>query len=76
MRLLDKNFAIEKFLKAAYFKILINYSQTIAIINSLKLDWSQIFLDVFQAQKVASGSLHQIIAIECIITGNIHIFSI
>ena len=76
MNLLDKEYAMENKLKAAFFKILINYSQCIAIINSLKLNWSEILLNLFQTQKVVSGSMHQAFSIECLIEGIFFDFSL
>ena len=48
MKIIDTEFAYIKMLKAAYIKIFINYSQCISIINSLKLDWNDIFSKFFE----------------------------
>ena len=55
----------------AYIKILINYSQTIAILNNLHLNWGQTLSEMFIIQKVASGGLQQVIALECVLKGEI-----
>jgi len=69
MNLKDKNFAIKKMILGAYFKIFVNYSQTIAIINTLHLNWNQKLYDMFNLMKIVSGGVQQIIAVECLTTG-------
>ena len=65
----NESFAVRKIINSAYFKIVINYSQTIAILNSLKLNWNEIIAQYFQIHKMASGSIDQILSIECILYG-------
>jgi len=56
---------------SAYTKILLNFSQIIAIIGSLNLDWGSLFTQLFPFYKIASGNLHQMISYECLISGNV-----
>ena len=68
MRLMNLSYFINS--PAAFFKIFINYSQMLAIINGLNLNWNEIFLNFFDAYKPISGSVHQILSFECIFSGN------
>ena len=68
-KLVDKKFASIKILNSAYFKIFINYLQSITIISSLNLKWNESFSHFFQAQKIASGSVHQVLSLECLFEG-------
>ena len=54
---------------AAHFKIFLNYSQTIAIINTLHLNWDSILLEFFNIHKTVSGGMEQVVSIECFIAG-------
>jgi hypothetical protein len=69
MNLKDEHFAAKKMISGAYIKVLVNYSQTIAIINTLQLDWDQKLSDLFNLHKTVSGGVQQVIAIECLIKG-------
>jgi len=69
MHFLDKSFAIKKMILGAYIKIFVNYSQTIAIVTTLHLNWDQILSDVFNIHKTASGGVQQVVAIECLVEG-------
>ena len=62
-------FAIEKMMTSASLKILMNYSQTIAILNTLNLDWEGQLLKVFNIHKAASGCFQEVVSIECFFTG-------
>ena len=69
MNLQDKSFAIKNMILGAYIKIFVNYSQTIAIIQTLNLNWDQKLSDMFNLHKTASGGVQQVIALECLMTG-------
>ena len=69
MNLKDQNLAIKKMISAAYVKVYVNYSQTIAIINTLQLNWDQQISDIFNVHKVVSGGVQQVIGLECLIQG-------
>ena len=56
---------------AATLKIFINYSQTIAILNSLNLNWESKISQMFNIHQAASGGLQQVVALECFFTGKI-----
>ena len=49
------SFAIKKMVTSASLKIFMNYSQIIAILNSLNLNWEGQILKVFSIHKVSSG---------------------
>lgn len=51
---------------SAFFKIFVNYMQTISIINSLKLNWDDVWSQLFQVQQISSGSLEKVMALDCI----------
>ena len=68
MKISKKNYYI-KMLTAAYLKIFINYSQCISIINSLKLDWNEIFSKFIETHKIVSGGVHQVLSLECVFSG-------
>jgi len=70
MKLLNKEYAVEKLLVGARMKILLNYSQSIAIIQSLNLNWNSILSYIFLANKAGSGNAHSIAGIECLFEGN------
>ena len=65
----DHSFAIKKMITAAYLKIFMNYSQTIAILNSLNLNWESKLMEMFNIHKAASGGFQNIVAFECFFTG-------
>ena len=73
MNLQDKSFAIKNMILGAYIKIFVNYSQTIAIIQTLNLNWDQKLSDMFYLHKTVSGGVQQVIALECLMTGLIKI---
>lgn len=70
MNLQDKSFAIKKMITGAYIKVFINYSQTIAIINTLHLNWDEKLTALFNIHKTVSGGFQQVISIECLSEGN------
>jgi len=70
MHLLNKNFALKRMILAAYVKVFVNYSQTIAIINTLHLNWDQKISDMLNLHKSVSGGVQQVIALECLVEGN------
>ena len=61
-----------KILTAAYIKIFINYSQCISIINSLKLNWNEIFSKFIEMHKIVSGGVHQVLSLECVFSGKLN----
>ena len=65
----NQSFAITKMISTASIKIFMNYSQTIAILNSLNLSWEYEILEVFNIHKVASGGFQEIVSIECFMKG-------
>ena len=54
---------------AACFKIFLNYSQTISILDSFNLNWDTKLLEIFNIHKVASGGLQEVASIECYFSG-------
>ena len=52
---------------AASLKIFMNYSQTIAILNNLNLNWKS---QIFNIHKAASGGFQQVVSVECFFTGH------
>jgi len=69
VNLQDKNFVVKKMILGAYIKIFVNYSQTIAIINTLHLNWDQKLSDLFNIHKTVSGGVQQVVALECLLEG-------
>ena len=57
-------------INGALIKILINYSQTTAILHSLHLNWAQQIVEVFNVHQTASGGIQQVIGLECLLKGN------
>ena len=68
-QLKNPSFAIEKMITAASLKIFMNYSQTIAILNSLKLDWESHIFELFNIHNAASGGLQEVVSVECFFSG-------
>ena len=66
MNLQKQRFAAEKIMQSAYIKILTNYSQTIAIFNTLQLNWDDRITNFFNVLKTSSCDIHHLIAFECI----------
>ena len=56
-------------------KIYINYSQFMAIINYLNLNWGTIGKEMFQIHTTVSGSVNQMISLECIVHGFFNIIN-
>ena len=50
-------------------KILVNYTQSMAIIKTLNLNWKEIVNNLFQLHKTTSGSINEMISLECLIQG-------
>lgn len=69
-KLKDLDFAVKKSFNAALMKILLNYTQSSTIMNSLRINWGTLIGGVFQASKILSGNLQQVIALECLIKSN------
>ena len=67
-RLKNRSFAIKKMIKAATLKIFMNYSQTIAIFNSLNLNWDVQLLNIFNMHKASSGGFQEVASLECFFT--------
>ena len=55
-------------------KIFLNYSQIIAILNSLNLNWEDKLLELFNIHKVVSGGFQEIVSLECFFTGSSYTF--
>ena len=53
--------------------IFVNYSQNMAIINIMNLNWKEIASSMFQVHKAVSASLHQMISLDCLIKGELFI---
>ena len=68
-QLKNPSFAIKKMITAAALKIFMNYSQTIAILNSLNLNWEGLLLEIFNIHKAASGGFQEVVSLECFFTG-------
>ena len=68
-QLKNSSFAIKKMMIASSFKIFLNYSQTITILNSLNLNWEGQILNIFNIHKAASGGFQQVLSLECLFTG-------
>ena len=68
-QLQNSSFAIKKMIIASSLKIFMNYSQTITILNSLKLNWEGQLLNVFNIHKAASGGFQEVVSFECLFTG-------
>ena len=64
-------FAVEKNFNAAIMKILLNYTQSSTILNSLRINWGSLIGGIFQTSKTLSGNLHQVIALECLMSSKI-----
>ena len=60
---------MKKMITAASLKIFMNYTQNIAILNSLNLNWNNIILEMFNIHKAASGGLQDVVSVECFFTG-------
>ena len=68
-KLSNPTFVIKKMITAASLKIFMNYTQNIAILNSLNLNWESTILEMFNIHKAASGGLQDVVAVECFFTG-------
>ena len=65
----DQGFAFKKIMIAACMNIYVNYSQNMSLINILNLNWKEIASSMFQVHKAVSASVHQMIALDCLIRG-------
>ena len=65
----NQSFVIKNMINAASVKILMNYSQTISIINSLNLNWEGKLMEIFNVYKTASGGFQQVVSLECFFSG-------
>lgn len=74
LKMTNSSIAIKKNYKSALMKIITNYSQTIFILNVIKIDWGKLFNNLFQAPRLLSGNVQDIIALECVFEGNFLIF--
>ena len=54
---------------AASLKIFMNYTQNIAILKSLNLNWESTILEIFNISKAASGGFQDVVSVECFFTG-------
>ena len=68
----DQAFAFKKIMLAACMNIFVNYSQNMALINILNLNWKEIATNMFQVHKAVSASVHQMISFDCLIQGFIY----
>ena len=73
MKLMDQKYAVQKMLFGACIKILVNYSQSIAIIQSLNLNWSSVLSYLFIVNKTGSGNIQGIVGLECVFEGIINV---
>lgn len=69
MKLKEKEYAFQKIFMAAYFKIFINYAQTIAIFANLNLKWNETLFNFFQVFRTTSGNWQEIITLDCLFDG-------
>lgn len=76
MKLKEKEYALQKMIMAAYFKIFLNYGQTVAIFANLNLKWNENLFNVFQAFRTTSGNWQEIITLDCLFDGKILLFKI
>lgn len=60
---------------SAYMKILLNYMQLLSISNAVSLNWAESLSGFFQTQQMFSGSVVQILSLECLVGGLNHYFS-
>ena len=68
-QLSNPNVLIRQMITAASLKILMNYTQNIAILNTLNLNWGSKILEMFNIHKASSGGLQDVVSIECFFTG-------
>jgi len=54
-------------LSSSYLKLLMNYVQTITIIQYLNLDWSSTNLKIFSISQTLSGSFFEIVSLDCLV---------
>ena len=66
-KLIDKRYFVQQIYSSAFFKILVNYLQTISIIQSLRLNWSAIMSQLFLVQSVSSGGMGKTANMECLL---------
>ena len=52
-------------MKSALMKIFLNYTQTISILNSLKLNWGDIVKSSFGVVLSTSGNVSQVYGLDC-----------
>ena len=69
MKLLETQNAVEKVLLGACIKILLNYSQSIVIIQSLNLNWNSLLSYIFMVNKIGSGNTQSTVGLECFFEG-------
>ena len=72
-KLSDKRFAAERTIKSSYLKIFTNYSQAISILSYLNFNLNEIDTS-FVIFKASSGSIHNVISLECILNGKFVFF--
>ena len=63
------NFSLKKILIAGNIKIFVNYSQSMAIINTLNLNWKDLASNMFQFHQASSGAVQNLISLECLFNG-------
>lgn len=56
-------------MKAAFMKIFVNYMNGLMIINSLKLNWNDVFQNIFDLSETVSGNAGKLISFECVVPG-------
>ena len=70
----DENLTMKRKLNSAYMKVLMNYFQTMNIINILELKWHSAISKFQSASQTLSGGFFKVISLECIFKGFISYF--
>lgn len=67
MNLKNKHYASRKIVSAAVMKIFLNYTQTIAILKNLQLEWGDILSQLFGTVEATGGSINQVYGLDCLL---------
>ena len=70
----DENLTMKRKLNSAYMKVLMNYFQTMNIINILELKWHSAISKFQSASQTLSGGFFKVISLECIFKSFISYF--
>lgn len=65
----NKDVLISECWGSAYMKIFLNYLQLLSISNEVSLNWSETLSGLFTSQQIFSGSVIQILSLECLVGG-------